>query len=478
MTITESIIQLSYFIAVILFIVGMKLMNHPVSAKKGNFVAAMGMLLAIVVTFLEDGVGNIILILVAMGIGTIGGVVSAKKVEMTAMPEMVSFFNGMGGASAALIALIEYCAISVNLNGEVIDTAGNVIPGGFLSGYVITIIVSLFIGGISFSGSLVAMGKLEGFIDGKSRKLPMHMLVSILFFAGIVALGAVITLENSANEGLIWLLFVLSFIFGLIFVFPIGGGDMPVVISLLNSFTGVTAATTGLLYDNKVMLMGGILVGSAGIILTILMCSAMNTTLTALILNAFKNAKPTSDESSDENLTVKEISSYDSAILMNYAKRVVIVPGYGLAVAQAQHITHELEKTLEEKGVDVKYGIHPVAGRMPGHMNVLLAESDVPYEKLVEMDDINPELPNTDVVLIVGANDVVNPAAEEDPKSSIYGMPIIRANQAKNVIVIKRSMGAGYAGIQNKLFFDEKTRMLFGDAKKVLTTLTNEIKNM
>jgi NAD(P) transhydrogenase subunit beta len=451
-----QIIDICYMVAVVLFILGIKLMSHPDSARRGNALALSGMLLAIIASFLTPGLNNIALILVAMGLGTGGGLYFAKSVQMTAMPQLVSFFNGMGGAAAALIGLVEYGDLPVDEVGK----------GAVL-------MASLVIGSISFSGSLVAMGKLQGVI----KDININKILAFLVLGLAVALAIYVILSGEAQPVLVYVIVLISLIYGLAFVYPIGGADMPVVISLLNSLTGVTAATTGLLYNNMVMLMGGILVGSAGLLLTLLMAKAMNRSVANILFTSFGGSSVgTGAETGDQ--IVREINLTDSSILLSYAKRVVVVPGYGLAVAQAQHAVHDLEKALEEKGVEVLYGIHPVAGRMPGHMNVLLAESDVPYDKLIDMDDINEKFPSTDVVMVIGANDVVNPAANDDPSSPIYGMPILEVNRATNVIVIKRSMSSGYAGIENALFFDPKTRMLFGDAKKVLTGLVSEVKSM
>ncbi|WP_162339446.1 NAD(P)(+) transhydrogenase (Re/Si-specific) subunit beta [Cyclobacterium salsum] len=452
-----QLIDICYLVAVVLFILGIKLMSHPESARKGNSIALAGMILAIVASFLTPGLNNIALILIAIALGTVGGLYSAKTVQMTAMPQLVSFFNGMGGAAAALIGLVEYGDLPVNDTGK----------GAVL-------MASLIIGSVSFSGSMVAMGKLQGVI----KDIRVNKILAFIVLGFAIALAVYVLNAGEAQPLLVYGLVLLALIYGLLFVYPIGGADMPVVISLLNSLTGVTAATTGLLYDNKVMLMGGILVGSAGLLLTLLMAKAMNRSVSNILFTSFGSASGVSAAGADGDQVAKEINTYDSAILLAYAKRVVVVPGYGLAVAQAQHAVHDLEKILEEKGVEVTYGIHPVAGRMPGHMNVLLAESDVSYDKLIEMEEMNEQLPNTDVVMVIGANDVVNPAANDDPSSPIYGMPILEVNRATNVIVIKRSMSSGYAGIQNALFFDPKTRMLFGDAKKVLNGLVSEVKNM
>ena len=345
------------------------------------------------------------------------------------------------------------------------------------TGVMITIFLGLIIGSVSFAGSMIAWGKLNGTIRDFAFK-GQHIVNLILLFAAIALSVYIIADPAAAHPALFYVVFALSLIYGIFFVLPIGGADMPVVISLLNSFTGVAAACGGFLYDNKVMLTGGILVGAAGTLLTILMCKAMNRSLANVLIGSFGGSKTVGGGGSKEQGAFKEISLSDAAVVMAYANKVMIVPGYGLAVAQAQHVCHELEKMLQEKGVEVKYAIHPVAGRMPGHMNVLLAEADVSYEKLQEMEEANGEFNTTDVVLVLGANDVVNPAAKNDPSSPIYGMPILDVELSKTVIVNKRSMKPGYAGIENDLFFQPKTSMLFGDAKKVLQDLIGEIKNL
>jgi len=387
---------------------------------------------------------------------------------MTAMPQMVSIFNGMGGACAALISLMEYPKMQT-----MFAAAG---ATNMFNGEAIAILLALMIGGVSFAGSMIAFGKLDGRIG--NFKSPILRIVNLSFLVLLlIAVVFIMTLQPVAgNNMIIYLFAIAALIYGVTFVMPIGGADMPVVISLLNSFTGVAAAMGGFLYNNQAMLTGGILVGSSGTILTILMCKAMNRSLLNVIIGAFGGNAESSVQSGDKN--VKEISLSDAAILLSYSQKVYIIPGYGLAVAQAQHLCHELDNLLESKGVEVKYGIHPVAGRMPGHMNVLLAEADVPYEKLVEMDDVNNDISNTDVVIVIGANDVVNPAAETDPSSPIFGMPVIKAWDAKNIIVMKRSMAKGYAAIENNLFYHAKNRMLFGDAKATLQKLIAEIKSI
>ena len=463
----NSLLEICYIAASITFILGLKMLSSPDKARKGNLYAAYGMGLAIVATLLfkEPLVGakslNYILILAGLLIGTLIGTRMAVKVKMTAMPQMVSFFNGMGGACAAVISIVEF--------DHVMHT------GEFDLGLMIIIAVGLIIGSVSFAGSIVAYGKLEGKIGDKA--IPGGQIINILLLIALVVVGGYLATMSAPTSMLLYALLGISLLYGILFVMPIGGADMPVVISLLNSFTGVAAAFGGFLYGNQAMLTGGILVGSAGTILTVLMCTAMNRSLANVIIGSFGGGGATAAAGGDQG-TVKEISATDAAILLAYANRVSVVPGYGLAVAQAQHTIHELEQLLVEKGVEFSYAIHPVAGRMPGHMNVLLAEADVPYPMLHEMEDANAQMANTDVVLVIGANDVVNPAAEKDPSSPIYGMPIIKASDAKNIIVMKRSMGKGYAGIENELFFHDKNRMLFGDAKASIQKLITEVKNL
>lgn len=500
-----NVLTLCYLIGSVTFILGLKMLSNPASARKGNLVAAAGMTIAILATIFlyTDEKGNRLhnygWIFGGIIIGAIIGTLAAKKVKMTAMPEMVSLFNGMGGACAMLISIVEFNHLIHSIESWTIfpplSDLGNVESAKRI-GQLVIILLGLIIGSISFAGSIVAWGKLNGKI--KDRSFKGQHLVNLTALLIIVILATLLVwmfpYSHEWPEGILikglrpqnigsyilifYSIFILSILYGIFFVMPIGGADMPVVISLLNSFTGVAAACGGFLYDNKVMLTGGILVGAAGTLLTILMCKAMNRSLKNVLIGSFgAGAKSAAGESKDQG-AYKEITLSDTAVVMSYANKVMIVPGYGLAVAQAQHACHELEKLLESKGVTVKYAIHPVAGRMPGHMNVLLAEADVSYEKLLEMEEANEEFPTTDVVLVLGANDVVNPAAKTDPSSPIYGMPILDVELAKNVIVNKRSMKPGYAGIENDLFFQPKTSMLFGDAKKVLQDLIGEIKNL
>jgi len=471
-----SVLTLCYLIGSVTFILGLKMLSNPATARRGNLVAAAGMIIAILGTIFlyKDDEGqrlhNYGWIFGGIMIGGIVGTLAAKKVKMTAMPEMVSLFNGMGGLCAALISIVEFDHLMHRTEG---------VPAGEL----LIILLGLIIGSVSFAGSIIAWGKLNGKI--KDFAFPGQHIVNlvllsvILIVAGIMVWHTTSSADYSNFRLAFYGVFALSLLYGVFFVMPIGGADMPVVISLLNSFTGVAAACGGFLYDNKVMLTGGILVGAAGTLLTILMCKAMNRSLKNVLIGSFGSGgnKGGAPGSKDQG-HYKEITLSDAAVVMSYANKVMIVPGYGLAVAQAQHACHELEKLLEAKGVEVKYAIHPVAGRMPGHMNVLLAEADVSYDKLQEMEQANEEFPTTDVVLVLGANDVVNPAAKSDTSSPIYGMPILDVELAKNIIVNKRSMKPGYAGIENDLFFRPKTSMLFGDAKKVLQDLIAEIKNL
>lgn len=469
-----SLLTIAYLIGSVTFILGLKMLSHPANAKRGNLIAAAGMgvsILATIFLYEDEGrkLGNYAWIFGGLIIGSIIGTLSAKKVKMTAMPEMVSMFNGMGGACAALIAIVEFNHISDR------GFMNNGIPVSVST--MISIILGLTIGAVSFAGSMLAWGKLNGKI--KDFIFRGQHLVNILILV-LITIMAFYFLFHAGMVGhsFFYIVLALSLLYGAMFVMPIGGADMPVVISLLNSFTGVAAASGGFLYNNPVMLTGGILVGAAGTLLTILMCNAMNRSLLNVLIGSFGTGAATASAQKHEGGQYKEISLSDAAMVMSYANKVLIVPGYGLAVAQAQHTCHELEKVLESKGVEVKYAIHPVAGRMPGHMNVLLAEADVSYEKLLEMEVANEEFKTADVVLILGANDVVNPAAKNDPASPIYGMPILEVEEAKTVIVNKRSMKPGYAGIENELFFKPKTSMLFGDAKKALQDLLAEIKNV
>jgi H+-translocating NAD(P) transhydrogenase subunit beta len=470
----EHIVNLGYLAGVILFVIGLRGLSSPSTARKGNLWAAAGMGLAIIITmFMPLGdayAGNpnhYLLIVLALAIGTAIGWVAARRVQMTSMPQMVSIFNGLGGACAVAISAVELYNYQPAFEAQ---------TGAVATGVHFTTLMALFVGAVAFTGSLIAYAKLEDLIDDRKVKIPQPTIVNLVLLA-LIVIGIIYKLIFPYEPYfLAMIIMVIALIYGVTFVIPIGGADMPVVISLLNAFTGVAAALAGLVYNNNVMLVGGILVGSSGAILTILMCEAMNRSLLNVIIGGFGSAGSSVAQSGDQ--IAREISLNDTAILLNYSQSVIIVPGYGMAVAQAQKVCHELEQELESNGVSVKYAIHPVAGRMPGHMNVLLAEADVPYPKLLDLDDANAALADTDVVIVVGANDVVNPAALDDPGSTIYGMPILEILKAKHTIVLKRSMSPGYAGIQNPLFFHEKNRMLFGDAKSTLQNLVSEVKSI
>jgi len=459
----DAILEFSYLLAAIMFVVGLKFLSHPETARKGNFWAATAMGMAMLTTMLlhkdDSGQGiawaNIVIIVATIIVGATVGLIISKKIKMTAMPELVSFFNATGGAASALVGLLEF--------------------GNPLNESLLVTLLGLIIGSIAFSGSMIAYGKLSGKLG--NMKAGIMKYINIILLLGLIGVTTFVLLQPVPQEYalLVYGLFALSLLYGILFVYPIGGADMPVVISLLNSLTGVAAAMAGFIYHNLAMILGGIFVGAAGSILTLLMCKAMNRSLLSVILGGFGGGGGGTAIAGEQGGNIKEVSLTDAAVLLSYSKSVVIVPGYGLAVSQAQHTIHEMEKILEEKGVNVRFGIHPVAGRMPGHMNVLLAEADVSYEKLIEMDEINKDITNTDVVIVVGANDVVNPAAHETPGSPIYGMPVINASSAKNVIVMKRGMGQGYAGIENPLFFKNNTRMLFGNAKDSIQKLIREI---
>lgn len=459
----EVLTQYIYLLSVVLFVLGLKGLSHPESAKRGNTLAAAGMAIAILMSLFMpmEGAGNYGWIVGGLVIGSGIGFVAAKRVSLTKMPELVSLFNGFGGACSMLIAILEMQAYDAS-------SANNT--------QLAIIVIALFIGSISFTGSLIAYGKLDGSIKN-SVKIPFPQAVNLILLIGYIALSIVYVTGSGVDSNLMIGLIAIALIYGVTFVIPIGGGDMPVVISLLNSFTGLAAAAAGLIYGNNVMIVGGILVGAAGTILTMLMCKAMNRSLLNVIIGNF-GASGGAGKGAAGDQIVKEANVSDVAIQLKYAQKAIIVPGYGLAVAQAQHVCHELDKLLSEEGVQVKYAIHPVAGRMPGHMNVLLAEAGVDYDKLLDLEQANTEFGSTDIVLVIGANDVVNPAALDDPSSPIYGMPILEVQHAKTVIVFKRSMKPGYSGIQNQLFFGAKTKMLFGDAKASLNKIKDELGNV
>ena len=457
------ITEIAYLIAASLFIIGLKRLSSPRTARSGNVIGALGMLVAVVVTLLHWEIVSFTWIAAGLLLGAGVGVWMARSVKMTAMPQMVALLNGFGGGASALVAGDEYLRYA----------AGVIAPGFDVQA---TIMLSVLIGALTFSGSLVAFGKLQELITGRAVTYPGQQVVNGLIFGGTFAL-AIYLVATAANMPLYVALNIAALVIGVLFVIPIGGADMPVVISLLNSFSGIAAAMTGFVLGNNVLIVSGALVGASGIILTKIMCDAMNRSLTNVLFGAFgATVAAGPGGASADGKVVRDISPEDAAILLAYARSVVFVPGYGLAVSQAQHQVRELADLLQNRGVEVKYAIHPVAGRMPGHMNVLLAEANVPYPQLVEMEQINPEFERTDVAVVIGANDVVNPAARHDTSSPIYGMPILDVDKAKSVIVMKRSMNPGFAGIENELFFADNTRMLFGDARKSLTALVQQVK--
>jgi NAD(P) transhydrogenase subunit beta len=456
------LINVAYLIAAVCFIVGLKLLSSPATARRGNQIAALGMTIAVVATLFMPGLHNIWLILVGLAIGAVAAVYPARSVKMTAMPQMVAIFNGMGGATAALVSLVEFQHKADIGRGE-----------------IVSIVLGVIIGSISFSGSMIAFGKLQELISGRAISYPNQQQVNAVIGIGVIALAVIIVALGQANASylLIVALFVAALVLGVLTVLPIGGADMPVVIAVLNSMTGVAAALTGFVLNNQALIIAGILVGASGAFLTLLMARAMNRSVSNVLFGAWGAAAVgAGDGGAAAELPMREATPEDAAVPLAYADKVVIVPGYGLAVAQAQHAVRELAETLQERGVQVRYAIHPVAGRMPGHMNVLLAEANVPYDDLYEMEQINDDFANTDVAIVVGANDVTNPAARDDPSSPIYGMPILNVDQAKTVYVLKRGRGAGFAGIENMLFHDPKTAMLFGDAKDSLGKLTAAVR--
>jgi len=458
-----DVIQLLYIVAFALFIYGLMGLTGPRTAVRGNRIAAVGMAIAVIATLLIPGMGNWGLIIVGVVIGTAVGIPAARQVRMTAMPQMVALFNGVGGGAVALIAWVEFRH-----------------SGGFADEPTYVAIFSLFaaiVGSVSFWGSNIAFGKLQEIIPGRPISIgPAQQFVNLALLAAAVACGTAIV-AGSDVEILMIALLLAAAVLGNFVVLPIGGADMPVVISLLNAFTGLSAAATGVALNNTALIVAGMIVGASGSILTNLMAQAMNRSIPAIVAGGFGGvvtAGGTADDGTER--TVRSTSAADAAVQMAYASRVVIVPGYGMAVAQAQHAVHEMTKLLEQKGIEVSFAIHPVAGRMPGHMNVLLAEADVPYEQLHEMDEANSQFGRTDVSLVIGANDVTNPDARNKADSPIYGMPILNVDESRSVIVLKRSMNSGFAGIDNPLFYGERTSMLFGDAKASVSDITEELK--
>jgi H+-translocating NAD(P) transhydrogenase subunit beta len=459
-------IQLTYLVAASLFILGLKKLGSPASARNGNLVAAVGMLLAIVATMLDQHVLNYEMILIGLAIGSVIGAVIAYKVQMTEMPQMVGLLNGLGGASSALIAVAEFWRLLDSSQPIPLDVN-------------ISMLLDVLIGGVTLTGSFLAFAKLQGLISGTPITFPLQQPFNLLLLGSYLAGSAYLIMTPDSLPVFLGVVAV-SLVLGVMFVLPIGGGDMPVVISLLNSLSGVAAAAAGFVVMNNMLIIAGALVGASGLILTEIMCKAMNRSLFSVLFSAFGSVSTASGGAAAgaSNQTVRSIDPEEGAMMLGYARSVVIVPGYGMAVAQAQHSVRELADQLERMGVDVKYAIHPVAGRMPGHMNVLLAEANVAYTQLYDMEDINPQFEQADVALVIGANDVVNPAARSDKNSPIYGMPILEVDRAKQTIVIKRGMSAGFAGVDNELFYKAKTTMLFGSAKDMVAKLVSEVNQL
>ena len=461
-------IQVGYLISACLFFVGIKRLGSPATARQGNLISSVAMLLAIVVTLFDLNVVNYVTILGCIAIGSAIGVVMAQRVEMTEMPQLVGLLNGLGGAASALVAIGELWRYFGTANSP--DTGG-----------MISILLGVLIGGVTLSGSLIAFAKLQGMISGAPVTFPFQQAFNAALLISFL-IGGGLLLSGGLNQSMFLGTIAISLLLGVMFVLPIGGGDMPVVISLLNSLSGLAASAAGFVVANSMLIIAGALVGASGIILTVIMCKGMNRSLTNVLFAAFGSGETATSGGatggSMSGQSVKTVDPEEGAMMLGYARSVVIVPGYGMAVAQAQHAVRELSDQLERLGVEVRYAIHPVAGRMPGHMNVLLAEANVPYDRLYDMEDINPQFETTDVALVIGANDVVNPAARTAKDSPIYGMPILEADRAKHTIVIKRSLGTGFAGVENELFYGDKTMMMFGGAKEILTKLVAEVKEL
>lgn len=455
----ENIIYLSYLISAVLFILGLKMLSHPKTARSGNFLSSLGMLIAIVATLFDRNIVSFQFIIVGLLIGALIGSFLAVNVKMTAMPQMVGLLNGFGGLASTLVGISEYIKLYPNLALYNLST----------------IVLTIIIGSVTFSGSMVAYGKLQELISGQPITYPFQKTLNLLQ-AFVIIFGFAYLLFNSENVIWFYTILGISLLLGMLLVLPIGGADMPVVISLLNSYSGMAAAAAGFVLSNYSLIVTGALVGASGMILTNIMCRAMNRSLANVMFGAFGKLETHAHGDGAKKKSVQGYSPEDAQIVLENSSLVIIVPGYGLAVSQAQHNLRELADLLEKRGVEVKYAIHPVAGRMPGHMNVLLAEANVPYDKLYEMDVINPEFERADVALVVGANDVTNPAAKNNPASPIYGMPILEVDKAKTVIFIKRSLSPGFAGIDNELFYMPKTMMLFSDAKDMIVQLVNLLK--
>lgn len=465
----DTLVNLTYIAAAILFVFGIKMLGKAETARRGNFISAIGMLLAVLVTLLAKGL-DYRLVLGGLAVGTAIGYIAAKRVQMTGMPELVALFNGFGGLASLLVGWAEFQREHA--------LAGSADTGPIMDHFTASVtVMAILIGGITFTGSLYAWGKLSGKLGGKALTFSGQKAFNAIIALGILTTGVIFSLNPASTVAYPMLasVIILSLLLGIFAVMPIGGGDMPVVISLLNSCSGLAASAAGFVIQNNVLIVAGCLVGASGLILTVIMCKAMNRTLSNVLFSGFgATAQASGSESTGE---LKPISVDDAYYILEAAKSVVVIPGYGMAVAQAQHAVKELGELLEENGCEIRYAIHPVAGRMPGHMNVLLAEADVPYEQLVEMDDVNPTIEMVDVAIVIGANDVVNPAAADDPSSPIYGMPIIQAHKAKTTFCLKRGKGAGFSGIENALFTAPNTRMLYGDAKATVTGLVTQFKD-
>lgn len=465
-------IEIIYLISSILFIFGIKFLGSPKTARKGNLFAAIGMFLAIAATLFDQQVLTFQWIIIGSIIGSLVGIILAVKTPMTGMPQMVGMLNGFGGGASTLVALSEYFKKNPNYPVDQGLVFNLPVDQG------IAIILSILIGGVTFTGSMIAFGKLQGIVTGKVVKYPLQHPLNALLALFVLGAGAYVVI-NPSMMSIVILITVVSLVLGVLLVLPIGGADMPVAISLLNSYSGLAGSTTGFVLANNELIIAGALVGASGIILTNIMCKAMNRSLMNVVLGGWANAGAAAASSTTSPKgDVKSIDAEELAMLLDSVSSVIIVPGYGMAVGQAQHAVRDLVNLLEKKGVKVRFAIHPVAGRMPGHMNVLLAEAQIPYDKLLAMEDINDDFPNTDVVIVIGANDVVNPAARHDKNSPIYGMPILNVDYAKTVIINKRSMNVGYAGIENELFFYPNALMYFGDSKEAISKLVNEIKNL
>ena len=464
-------IEITYLVSSILFIFGIKFLGSPKTARKGNLYAAIGMFLAISATLLDQEVLTYEWIIIGAIIGSAVGLVLAYKTPMTGMPQMVGMLNGFGGGASTLVALAEYFRLNPNYP---VDTG---LPFNLPIDTGIAIVLSLLIGGVTFTGSMIAFGKLQGLVTGKVVKYPLQHPLNLILILVVLA-GGVFILLDPTNIPLILIITFISLVLGVLLVLPIGGADMPVAISLLNSYSGLAGSTTGFVLGNNELIIAGALVGASGIILTNIMCKAMNRSLMNVVMGGWASAgsEGPAAETKAHKGTAKSIDAEELAMLLDGVSSVIVVPGYGMAVGQAQHAVRDLMNVLEKKGINFRFAIHPVAGRMPGHMNVLLAEAQVPYDKMLSMEDINDDFPNTDVVIVIGANDVVNPAARHDKSSPIYGMPILNVDYAKTVIINKRSLNVGYAGIDNELFFYPNALMYFGDSKEAMSKLVHELK--